>query len=145
MPLYLLSLGIKDIQVKIKGTLSGKDLFLIGNEQVCFMHEERKSCSSLIPLTLSMDGWYYPFPHCCSAGSGVTDIGQQPWHALSSVAFIKHHRCAETGPRLLQGQIPWKTVLIRVGGNGWRVDVSPVLIIASVGVSTGTPSSSLTS
>lgn len=42
-----------------------------------------------IPVTLYMDGWYYPFPHCCSAGSGVTDIGQQQWHALTICTFYK--------------------------------------------------------
>lgn len=47
MPLYLLPLGNKDIQVKMQEPLSGKDLFLIGKEQVCFMYEEKKGCSSL--------------------------------------------------------------------------------------------------
>lgn len=64
------------------------------------------------------------------------------WQCLT---FMKYHRCAETGPRLLQGQIPWKTVEIRVGENSWTVDVSPVPGSVTVGASTGTPSSSLTS
>lgn len=64
---------------------------------------------------------------------------------LQSVAFMKYHRCAETGPRLLQGQFLWKTVEISLGGNGWRAKMSPVPVSVTVGVSTGTPSTSLTS
>lgn len=143
MPLYLLSLGIKEIQVKIQGALSGKDLFLIEKDQVCFTYEEKKACSSLFHWPFMwMVGITHSHPAALQGLEWLMAINRGMF--LLSVSFIEYLKCAKTGPRLFQGQIPWKTISIRVDTDGELL----CLLFQSVlllGASTGTPSSSLTS
>lgn len=111
------------------------------------MCEERKLVAPYSTATLQLPVAGIPHPqHCCSAGSGSADVGQQPSDALNCLyVLINTISVQRQDQGAFAGENSLKIIIDKRGGNGWKAGVFLVPVTASVGVSTETPSGPPTS